>query len=80
MSDPDDLDDADAGGASTAETHELKSTAFLLLLVCLACAFVLGLVIKHFKITFLHEAGAALLMGMGVGLALWAANTSGSVT
>ena len=36
MSDPDDLDDADAGGASTAETHELKSTAFLLLLVCLA--------------------------------------------
>jgi hypothetical protein len=69
-------DDDDAGGAPESELQVLRNSAFLLQLVCLASAFVIGLVIKHYRIRWLHEAGASLLLGVGVGLVMWSANTT----
>ena len=59
---------------------ELKNSAFLLQLVCLASALCIGLLIKHYRITWLHEAGATLLLGIVVGLIIWAAKTTDEVT
>ena len=73
-------DDDDAGGAPESELQVLRNSAFLLQLVCLASAFVIGLVIKHYRIRWLHEAGASLLLGVGVGLVMWSANTTDKVT
>ena len=56
-------------GENTSDAP-LQNTAFLIQLVCLALAFVIGLFIKRYKIHFLHEAGATLLLGRGLTLAI----------
>lgn len=58
----------------------LQNSAFLLQLVCLASALCIGLLIKHYRIYWLHEAGATLLLGIVVGLVIWGANTTDKVT
>ena len=50
--------------------------AFLLQLVMLAIAFIIGLLLKHYKFHYLHEAGATLLIGVIVGNILWVRPTS----
>ena len=72
--------DDDSSAAPESEQLVLKNSAFLLQLVCLASAFVIGLVIKHYRVRWLHEAGATLLLGIGVGFVIWSANTTQKVT
>lgn len=72
--------DDDSSAAPESEQLVLKNSAFLLQLVCLASAFVIGLVIKHYRVRWLHEAGATLLLGVGVGFVIWSANTTQKVT
>jgi len=68
---------AGAADDSSASAEMLKNSAFLLQLVCLAAAFILGLFMKKYKLTYyLHEAGATLLLGVIVGLIIWSGNTT----
>jgi len=66
--------------APEAEQFAWENGAFLIQLVCLASALVMGLVMKHHKIHWLPEAGATLLLGITVGLLMWASNATTQIT
>ncbi|KAG2443286.1 hypothetical protein HYH02_009356 [Chlamydomonas schloesseri] len=72
------MDVTEAGGAvaATAEqaaSHAPASVAILIQLVVLAVAFVIGRALERIKFQWMGEAGAALLLGLVVGLVLKAA-------
>ena len=75
---------ADAGAsdapAPEAEQFAWENGAFLIQLVCLASALVMGLVMKHHAVHWLPEAGATLLLGITVGCVMWASDATAHLT
>ena len=69
-------DPADSG----TEQFAWENGAFLIQLVCLASALVMGLVMKHHRVHYIPEAGATLLLGIFVGLVMWAADATQRLT
>ena len=69
-------DSSDSG----TERFAWENGAFLIQLVCLASALVMGLVMKHHRVHYIPEAGATLILGIFVGLVMWAANATQRLT
>ncbi|KAG2443406.1 hypothetical protein HXX76_001764 [Chlamydomonas incerta] len=67
------VDDAAAAVAEQAAEHAPASVAILIQLIVLAVAFVIGRALEKIKFQWMGEAGAALLLGLLVGLVMKAA-------
>ena len=65
---------------SGTEQFAWENGAFLIQLVCLASALVMGLVMKHHRVHYIPEAGATLLLGIFVGLVMWSADATQRLT
>lgn len=54
------------------ESHELVAAfSMTVMLTILLLVIILGATIKHYNITWLHQSGAALLLGTIVGFVVW---------
>ena len=54
-----------------AKESSVASFSIMTMLLLLGCTMLLGLWLKHRRVTFVHQAGAALLLGIAVGLILF---------
>ena len=73
-------DDGSDPAESGTEQFAWENGAFLIQLVCLASALVMGLVMKHHRVHYIPEAGATLLLGIFVGLVMWSADATQRLT